>query len=447
MFEPAHSPVGSHNDPEDHQDHQPPAHAPCTHINAITISSFKSLSLKAKLRVCKEIEDQNDARHERTRLNATDPDNHPEPGSETASLFSLDDEDLEKLKRPSFAALFKDVMPTYIANWLFEHHSPDMTDLKRNPDNDEDSRIAKRRCMDGDNLQPRATDISADLQFTQLLYKTADCGMVPLPLFLNHALSYISINGANLLTFKANPKPGEKKGFTIIDCKKLLGRLDLAELAMTHAEWSEAAYNCFRFHSERDIHGPTGSYASWWDKHFGFFNLQKDKVKYYDAWRSLELELRQEFYSQPTSYDGAYYARKYDIMKNIFDAKSEFASMVSTLQSRSQRNSNPSSTSFPKGSDKASPPACCILCGEKGHLLAFHTNDKSPPKLRDGQLPYARYTDGALCNPDGKEICIKWNVRNNSSCNHGKDRLYICSFCGASHNAFSWSCRPKHTDL
>jgi len=447
MSDPAHSPGGSHNDPEDHQDLQPPARIPRTHINAIAINSFKALSLKAKLKVCKEIEDQNDARHERTRLNATDPDNHPEPGSETASLFSLDDGDLEKLKRPSFAALFKDVMPTYIANWLFEHHPLDVTDLKRNPDNDEDSRIAKRRCMDGDHLQPRATDVSTDLQFTQLLYETADCGMVPLPLFLNHALSYISINGANLPTFKANPKPGEKKGFTIIDCKKLLGRLDLAELTMTHAEWSEAAYNCYRFHSERDIHGPTGSYASWWDKHFGFFNLQKDKVKYYDAWRSLELELRQEFYSQPTTYDGAYYARKYDIMKNIFDAKSEIASMVSTSQSRSQRNLNPSSTSFPKGSDKVSPPACCILCGEKGHLLASHTNDRSPPKFRDGRLPYAKYIDGALRNSDGKEICIKWNVRNNSSCDHGKDRLHICSFCGGSHNAFSWTCRPKHANL
>jgi hypothetical protein len=42
--------------------------------------------------------------------------------------------------------------------------------------------------MNGDSLRPRAVDISVDLQFTQLLYETADCGMVPLPLFLNDAL-------------------------------------------------------------------------------------------------------------------------------------------------------------------------------------------------------------------------------------------------------------------
>jgi hypothetical protein len=184
---------------------------------------------------------------------------------------------LEKLKRPNFASLFCDVMPTYLANWLFEHNVPDMGDLKRDSGDTEDSCIAKHHCMDGDSLRPCAVDVSADLQFTQLLYETADCGMVPLPLFLNDALSYISINGANLLTFKANLKPGEKKGFTIIDCKKLLARLNLAELTMTHAEWSEAAYNCFRFHSGHDIHGPKGSYASWWDKHFCFSISKKTR--------------------------------------------------------------------------------------------------------------------------------------------------------------------------
>lgn len=103
-----------------------------------------------------------------------DPVNYPEPGSETVSLFSLDDEDLKKLKRPSFAALFGDVMPSYIANWLFKDHSPDVTDLKYDSGNAEDSHIVKCCCMDGDNLQLCATGISADLQFTQLLYETED---------------------------------------------------------------------------------------------------------------------------------------------------------------------------------------------------------------------------------------------------------------------------------
>ena len=103
-----------------------------------------------------------------------DPVNHPEPGSETASLFSLDDEDLKKLKHPSFATLSRDVMPSYIANWLFKDHSPGITDLKCDSGDAEDSCILKHHCMDGDNLQLHAMDISTDLQFTQLLYEMED---------------------------------------------------------------------------------------------------------------------------------------------------------------------------------------------------------------------------------------------------------------------------------
>jgi len=108
---PGYSPAGSHNKPGDFQAR--------THVNATAVNSFKTLSIKVKLRVCKELEQQNDVPHERTRFNASDPANRPEPGSETTSSFSLDDGDLEKLRHPSFANLFRDVMPTtYVANWL-----------------------------------------------------------------------------------------------------------------------------------------------------------------------------------------------------------------------------------------------------------------------------------------------------------------------------------------
>ena len=140
---PGYSPAGSHNKPGDFQAR--------THVNATAVNSFKTLSIKVNLRVCKELEQQNDVPHERTRFNASDPANRPEPGSETTSsfsldggdleklrrpsfanlnvlnldlrqplqIFSLDDGDLEKLRHPSFANLFRDVMPTtYVANWL-----------------------------------------------------------------------------------------------------------------------------------------------------------------------------------------------------------------------------------------------------------------------------------------------------------------------------------------
>jgi hypothetical protein len=107
MSVPAHSPVGSHDDDDDDDpgDLQPPAHVHRTHVNATAVDSFRALSLKAKLKVCKDIEEQNDAGLEKTRLNASDPANHPAPGSETASLFSIDGDDLKKLKRPTFSTM------------------------------------------------------------------------------------------------------------------------------------------------------------------------------------------------------------------------------------------------------------------------------------------------------------------------------------------------------
>src|SRR5882757_8577095 len=84
---------------------------PHTHTSPAIVQAFKALTLKAKLKMCKEIEERNNERNMKTLLNASDPVTHPEPGSETASMFTIDDEDMQRLQRPSFAALFKDVLP------------------------------------------------------------------------------------------------------------------------------------------------------------------------------------------------------------------------------------------------------------------------------------------------------------------------------------------------
>jgi hypothetical protein len=361
-------------------------------------------------------------------------------------MFTIDDDDMERLQRPSFAALFKDVMPTFLAKFVADRNHSDVMVHKRDMDPvDTDNRVAKRRCMNGAVLKPRAVDVPLDIQFTQLLYETEDCGMVPLPLFLNSSLLYLSVNGANVPTFKANPKPGERKGFTIIDCKKLLTRLGVTELGMSLAEWMEAAYNCFRFQRSRDVEESGGAFSAWWEKHFNFFNLQKDKVYYYDAWKSMELEIRQEFYAQPTIYDAAFYARRYDIVKNTFDLKSQMSSIMA-VSSRPTRGSS-SSVPFLSGSGKTSPLACCILCGDRGHALSSHTSDSSPAKFADGKPAYAKYSNRVLRTPDGREICIRWNIRNVANCTHGKERAHLCSFCGGPHHAFSWSCRAKPVDV
>ncbi|KDR82222.1 hypothetical protein GALMADRAFT_58755 [Galerina marginata CBS 339.88] len=238
---------------------------PRTHSNPGVVLLFKSLTLRAKLKMCKDIEDQNDERRKGSLLHAVDPQSHPEPGSETASMFTIDDDDIHRLRRSSYAAMFKD-----------------------------------------------------------------HCGMIPLPLFLNSSLLYITVNAASVPTFKANPKLDERKGNSVIDCKKLLAQLNLAELQIDMGQWVEASYNCFRFQCERDTVKSGGAYSAWWDHHFNFFNFRMDKIEYYDAWKSMELELRQEFYARPCAYDADYYARKYDIVKFSYDLKHQMQSTTTT---------------------------------------------------------------------------------------------------------------------
>ncbi|KAF8813087.1 hypothetical protein BYT27DRAFT_7004866, partial [Phlegmacium glaucopus] len=102
---------------------------------------------------------------------------------------------------------------------------------------------------------------------------------------------------------------------------------------------------------------------------------------------------------------------------------------------------------FHSGNRQSSHPVCCILCGEKGHTVGKHYGDgNSPTKFPDGKPTWAKITNGSLCTPTAKEICINHNVSGSSAvCSHSEGaRAHICSYCGSkSHYAFAWVCRTR----
>ncbi|KAF8954859.1 hypothetical protein BDZ97DRAFT_1591875, partial [Flammula alnicola] len=77
-----------------------------THSSPAIVMLLKSLSLTAILQRNKQIEADNDARRNKTLDNARDPVAHPVPGSETASLITIDTDDLVRLRVPSFVLTF-----------------------------------------------------------------------------------------------------------------------------------------------------------------------------------------------------------------------------------------------------------------------------------------------------------------------------------------------------
>ena len=449
-----------------------------THKDDFISSLLGKLQLREKLVKNKEIEDQNKARELKTYNHHLDPASHPEPGSETASFITIDESDLTDLKDPSVLNRFMAVIPDFL---LFHiNHENRAEKEKRKPDESntsaEISQEAKRRRMDGNRAAERVVGTQRAIEFSEILFTTNIHVPIPLPFFRNENLRYLIDHAAMLPTLKSNPISGETKGQFILNVADLTkGTRERKgfgeELSLDFGEWSEAAENCFRFHQMQDKDGDNGLYAHWWADHFNFFHVQEDKISQYEAWKELDLKLRREYRTGPTKFDVNHYAAKYETAKTTFELKALIKEQTlngvkdlpfrrdntyrqpfhggrfagpPTTNFRDTRNPSTQPMLFPPGS-RSSHPACCLLCGENGHPVGKHYSEGSiPTKFSDGKPTWAKITNGKLCAPNGKEICINYNI-GNTNCNHYEGmRAHLCSFCGSkSHHALSWVCRAR----
>lgn len=334
------------------------------------------------------------------------------------------------------------------------------------------SQDAKRRRMDGSKAAERVVGSQRDIEFSEILFTTNAHVPIPLPFFRNANLRYIIDHAATLPTTKSNPLPGETKGQFILNIpdmtKGAKGCMTFGEeLSLDFGEWSEAAQNCFRFHQMQDRDGDAGPYATWWSSHFNFFNVQEDKITQYNAWRELELKLRREYRTEPTKFDINHYAMKYEAAKTTYELKlliekqNPSSSAPPNLKDVPPRKDGfprsffrggkpPGDQPFPQGSRQRHPgihPVCCILCGEVGHPVNKHYNDGgSATKFPDGKPTWSKASNGSLCSPNGKELCINYNITGaNATCSHSEGaRAHLCSFCGSkTHYAFAWVCRTR----
>ena len=459
----------------DMQDIPPPLAQPRvrrTHKDDFISSLLSKLSLREKLSKNKEIEEQNKTRELKNYNHHIDPIAHPEIGSENASFITIDEADLKDLKDPSVLARFSNLIPDFLLLRITREIRADKEEREKRKLDDshvsEFSLDAKRRRMDGSKAAERIIGSQRDIEFSDILFTTNAHVPIPLPFFRNENLRYIIDQAATLPTTKSNPLPGETKGQFILNisdmtkgakgCKSFRD-----ELSLDFGEWSEAAQNCFRFHQMQDRDGDTGPYASWWSSHFNFFNTQEDKITQYNAWKELELKLRREYRTEPTKFDIHHYAMKYEAAKTTYEIKLLILEKQNTpstslnlkdtpprgvgfrLSSRGGKTPGDHQP-FPHGS-KLRHPVCCILCGELDHPISKHYGDGNiPTKFADGKPTWARASNGTLCTPNGKEICINYNIRGtNATCSHADtSKLHLCSFCGSkTHNAFSWICRVR----
>ena len=452
----------------------PQPRVPRTHTSPTIIQLLKSLSLPNILQKNKKIEADNDARSAKTLNNALDPTHHPEPGSEVASLITIDPEDLARLRIPSFFVSVRDHIYNSLARRLADDELKEKEDKKRKDDDvpAEDLRLAKRRCMDGTNHVERVVGEPIPIEFSQALYDTEICVAVPLPFFLTRNLRTLIDEASTLPTVKSNPAPGETKGIYILNIDKLSIRFG-KELSLTCSQWSEAAANMWSFQISRDKSGADGEHAAWFEKHFNFFNMLNKRDELYDAWKVMELEFRQDHRSRHLKFSAPDYDKALGLTEESHKLRKEFHDIV-TSQTVVQRSgppyrgtSGPSSQRnlprgpfqppshsqpFSSGSGKPSSSAVCLICAQRGHNLFFHQKTTIVVKFADGKSVWAKCSpDSGLVTPDNQTICINWNVRGADAATqcaslHKDDRLHLCSFCGSkSHHALSWTCRVKST--
>ena len=460
-----------------HQDMQEPSpqvaqpRARRTHKDDLISSLLSKLSLRDKLSKNKEIEDENKNRELKNYNHHIDPVLHPEAGSETASFITIDEADLKDLKDPSILARFMTVIPDFLLLRITRENRADKEEReKRKLDEllfhaSDSSQDIKRRRMDGSRAAERIIGSQREIEFSDVLFTTNAHVPIPLPFFRNENLRYIIDHAATLPTTKSNPLPGETKGQFILNISDMTKGTKACkafgdELSLDFGEWSEAAQNCFRFHQLQDRDGDMGPYASWWSSHFNFFNAQEDKISQYNAWKDLELKLRREYRTKPTKFDMNHYAMKYEAAKSTYELRLLIEKQnlppanPKDVFPRKDAFFRPSRGGKSSGDHQPFPPGgrqrhqvCCILCGESGHPVSKHYNDGNTAiKFEDGKAIWAKVSNNSLATPNGKEICLNYNIRGpNATCSHADGaHVHLCSFCGSkSHHAFAWACRLR----
>jgi len=414
----------------------------------VAINLFRKMSLHVKLRANRGIEKKNLERAEKTLNHMIDPTNHPSPGSETASFITIDDEEILELTQPSVQAALKEDFPVYITRKLAEmaksgKRRNDEADTASDSTSAAESRLAKRQCMDGDAYTQKVPGRPIEFIFPQIMYDTELRQPLPIEFFTPKNLVYITTKTASLPVRKANPLEGETKGASIIDIDNLSKKLGITPMSLSYGQWGEAMRQMYKFQASRDK-VQDGSWTAMWDEHFTFFSSQTDAEEYYDEWKALEARIRADWHTHHKKYSAEYYQARYEELKNFTELKKSLTlgRPAQAAPGERERGKSKQYQPFPRAGAGSTATVSCVLCAEKSHILSNHSSEHN--KFPNGKPVWAKYEASKLRSPEGRELCIRWNLFGSNSsrpCAHGDDRLHICSYCGGKHFALSGLCR------
>ncbi|KAF8153132.1 hypothetical protein B0H34DRAFT_819607 [Crassisporium funariophilum] len=370
---------------------------PRTHTSPTIIQMLKNLSLTNILKQNKKIEAENEARTLLTFQNHVDPVTYPVAGSETASLITIDPEDLNRLKSLFDTEGCVSVPLPFFLNKnlrIIIDEAATLPTMKSNP-------------LPGETKGISILDIG----------KLADR--------FGHELSITCSQwteaAENMYNFQ---KQRDKDG-----------------ASGQHASWYDSHFNFFHEQRKRDE-----LYDAW--KHIELEYRKEHRSSY-------EVFVLEEYVSgfKTCAESAKLRAEMQEIIASKFPSGSRDGGYHSTKNSIKSPACRPfdrqNTQSFQPGSGRSPPsPSTCLICAERGHSSNLHLDSVTAPKFADGKATWAKCTSRGLVTPDNKSLCVNWNVRGDRSLpctGHTKDeQAHLCSFCGSkAHNAFSWTCRPS----
>ncbi|PPQ85675.1 hypothetical protein CVT24_012863 [Panaeolus cyanescens] len=465
---------------------QPRTHASPAHIEALKLLSFRERLLRNKNI---DINNGRRASHHLDFLNGL---KSREP-SDFESEITISPEEMNSLLLPGADKDYGEVLADRVKKWILEQQA------LSGPSSSNGS--GKRALVDAESEDPpaskklkifsRAPLVDYDptenpkLTFQQIWFVTESAGKIPLPWFRPSAIEKLNINSMQSSwtspCFFTTPD-GTQKKFTVFDIAKIFGMEDYSDLFrketdISFADWLIAARYRYDFEvarvdweAKQNGEGPNYSHADDLASHFDFFENQKDAQITYDFWKEEEANIRQsKVHGFKTNKDQlrrvfamAKFKHEESLKKKVEDdallvriagleklVQQNSATSGRSAASSSQAAQGQSKQSFrSSGSSSSSSPAC-LFCGKTGHKL--HDHPKEKVKFSDGKPFWASYDSATrkFLTPDGKDICIPYNIRGKSTCKsgpqgHGDNKSHACSFCGSlSHHALSFTCRGR----
>jgi hypothetical protein len=266
--------------------------------------------------------------------------------------------------------------------------------------------------MDGSNHVERVVGEPIPIEFPQSLYDTEICVAVPLPFFLTRNLRSLVDEASTLPTVKSNPAPGETKGTYILNIEKLSTRFG-KELTLTCSQWSEAAANMWSFQISRDKLGSEGDHATWFEKHFNFFNMLNKRDELYDAWKVMELEFRQDHRSCHLKFSATDYDKALGLTEESHKLRKEFHEFVNSSQTvvaRSRPSYRGSAPLSLKGLSHEALPFCNPLLIPFRQAAASLPPPPSASSVHKGAIPFSSTSNLPLLLNSSTERSLGQNI-------------------------------------